>query len=208
MSEVVPEHFAQSKFESFTRQLNGWGFKRLHQSGNDFNAYYHDSFLRGLPHLTALMKRQKSNLGKLLPHVEGEPNFYEIDRQFPLPRLPGRLDSASHAASARYAPHPSGPYPSGPPPPHPAYHPAYPYAGLPAADAPAPALAYAPPYTPSYTPSYPSHPPAPPYHPHERYHPYPYPPVPSPDGAWDCRDAPPPYSATDAEFRDVVPRWG
>lgn len=85
MREIVPKYFVQSKFESFTRQLNGWGFKRLHQSGNDFNAYYHECFLRGIPHLTALMKRVQPNQGKLLPHVEGEPNFYEIDEKCPLP---------------------------------------------------------------------------------------------------------------------------
>ncbi|KAL3784011.1 hypothetical protein ACHAW5_009116 [Stephanodiscus triporus] len=83
ISEVTPKFFAQSKYESFTRQLNGWGFKRLQQPGNDFNAYYHECFLRGLPHLTAMMKRVSPNQGKLLPHVEGEPNFYEIDKRFP-----------------------------------------------------------------------------------------------------------------------------
>ena len=31
-----------------------------------------------------MMKRLVANEGKLLPHVEGEPNFYEIDKQFPL----------------------------------------------------------------------------------------------------------------------------
>jgi len=118
MSEVVPEYFVQTKYESFSRQLNGWGFKRLHQSGNDFNAYYHDSFLRGLPHLTALMKRVTPNLSKLLPHAEGEPNFYELDRQFPLPLpavpYPGHYKyPSSHMASTHYASHPS----SHPPPP-------------------------------------------------------------------------------------------
>jgi len=85
IQEVVPKFFVQSKYESFTRQLNGWGFKRLHQSGNDFNAYYHECFLRGLPYLTVLMKRVPPNKGKQLPHVEGEPNFYEIEKEFPLP---------------------------------------------------------------------------------------------------------------------------
>ena len=80
MQEVVPKYFVQSKYESFTRQLNGWGFKRLHQSGNDFNAYYHECFLMGLPHLTVLMKRVPPNQGKLFPHVEGEPNFYVINK--------------------------------------------------------------------------------------------------------------------------------
>ena len=32
--DVISQYFVQSKYESFTRQLNGWGFKRLHQSGN------------------------------------------------------------------------------------------------------------------------------------------------------------------------------
>mmetsp|Transcript_394 Transcript_394/g.906 ORF Transcript_394/g.906 Transcript_394/m.906 type:complete len:413 (-) Transcript_394:311-1549(-) len=86
--EVISEYFVQSKFESFSRQLNGWGFKRLHQSGNDHTAYYHECFLRGLPHLTVLMSRVTSNLGKQIPHVEEEPNFYEIDKQFPLSTPP------------------------------------------------------------------------------------------------------------------------
>ena len=73
--EVIPKYFVQSKYESFSRQLSGWGFKRLQQSGNDFNAYYHEIFLRGSPHLTVLLKRVPRNQGKLLPHVEGEPNF-------------------------------------------------------------------------------------------------------------------------------------
>ena len=78
----------QDKDESFTRQVNGWGFKKLHQLGNDYNAYYHEQFLRGLPHLTPLMRRVPQNQGKLLPFVEGEPNFYEIDKHYPLVRQP------------------------------------------------------------------------------------------------------------------------
>ena len=78
VSEVVPRYFVQSKYQSFARQLNGWGFKRLQQAGNDFNAYYHECFLRGMPQLALLMKRVTPNQGRLLPHVEGEPNFYEL----------------------------------------------------------------------------------------------------------------------------------
>jgi hypothetical protein len=63
MSEIVPKFFAQSKFESFTRQLNGWGFKRLQQPGNDHNAYYHEYFQRGLQGLTAKTKRESQNRG-------------------------------------------------------------------------------------------------------------------------------------------------
>jgi hypothetical protein len=83
---VVPRYFVQSKYQSFARQLNGWGFKRLHQAGNDFNAYYHECFLRGMPQLAVLMKRVSPKQGRLLPHLEGEPNFYE-EKYSTLPHL-------------------------------------------------------------------------------------------------------------------------
>ena len=102
LQEIVPKFFGQSKYESFTRQLNGWGFKRLHQSGNDFNAYYHECFLRGMPHLTVLLKRVAPNQGKLLPHVEGEPNFYEIEKRFPLP--PNIIPHPSYDGHLTYPP--------------------------------------------------------------------------------------------------------
>ncbi|KAL7465903.1 hypothetical protein ACHAXS_006206 [Conticribra weissflogii] len=86
ISEVIPKYWGQTKFESFMRQLSGWGFKRLHQSGPDFRAYYHECFLRGLPTLTKLMKRVESTKeGKLLPDPRGEPNFYNIQITHPLP---------------------------------------------------------------------------------------------------------------------------
>ncbi|KAL7525859.1 hypothetical protein ACHAXR_001191, partial [Thalassiosira sp. AJA248-18] len=49
VSTAAPVHFGQTKFESFTRQLSGWGFKRLHRRGADFGCYYHQAFLRGIP---------------------------------------------------------------------------------------------------------------------------------------------------------------
>ena len=83
--EVVPKYFGQSKYNSFARQLNGWGFKRLRQAGNDYDAYYHERFLRGMPSLVALMTREPSNQGKKAPYMGGEPNFYEIDKYYKLP---------------------------------------------------------------------------------------------------------------------------
>jgi len=87
LNEVVPSYFSQTKYESFTRQLTGWGFKKLHQSGPDFGAYYHECFLRGLPHLTVMMKRVEGNQGKTIPDAEGEPNFYDMAVKHPLPSL-------------------------------------------------------------------------------------------------------------------------
>ena len=84
MSTAVPKYFVHKKFESFTRQLSGWGFKRLHQSGADYGCYYHECFLCGLPLLTRLMTRVKSNQGKPTPFPEGEPDFFFISQLFPL----------------------------------------------------------------------------------------------------------------------------
>ncbi len=83
---VLPRFFKQSKFMSFTRQLNLWGFKRI-TKGTDAGAYYHELFLRGRPLLSTLMRRQKiKGTGiKLTPNPDTEPNFYKISEKRPLP---------------------------------------------------------------------------------------------------------------------------
>jgi len=85
---VLPRFFKQSKFMSFTRQLNLWGFKRI-TKGRDSGAYYHELFLRSRPRLSMLMRRQKiKGTGiKLTPNPETEPNFYKISEKRPLPEL-------------------------------------------------------------------------------------------------------------------------
>eukprot|EP00585_Thalassiosira_rotula_P012279 CAMPEP_0196131972 /NCGR_PEP_ID=MMETSP0910-20130528/1759_1 /TAXON_ID=49265 /ORGANISM="Thalassiosira rotula, Strain GSO102" /LENGTH=564 /DNA_ID=CAMNT_0041391499 /DNA_START=258 /DNA_END=1952 /DNA_ORIENTATION=- len=83
-SVVIPQHFSHAKFESFNRSVNGWGFKRLLHPGPDCKSYYHECFLRGRPELTRLMQRL-INPGKRLPDKSGEPDFYEISKNFPLP---------------------------------------------------------------------------------------------------------------------------
>jgi len=85
VSEVLPEFFSQTIYRSFTRQLSGYGLKRLQQPGKDHNAFYHECFLRGLPHLVGFIKRVQGNLGKQISNVGDEPNFYEMSLQFPLP---------------------------------------------------------------------------------------------------------------------------
>ena len=71
-------HLPPLLWEKLDAELNGWGFKRLHQSGNDYNAIYHECFLRGMPHLTNLMKRVEGNLGKMVPYIEGESVQVEV----------------------------------------------------------------------------------------------------------------------------------
>ncbi len=84
VDEVIPKFFGQSKYASFTRQLSGWGFKRLHQTGPDFGCYYHECFLRGHPKLTVLMRRISPGQGKATPNAHTEPDFYLIAQQLPL----------------------------------------------------------------------------------------------------------------------------
>uniref|UniRef100_A0A6U2PH26 HSF-type DNA-binding domain-containing protein n=1 Tax=Leptocylindrus danicus TaxID=163516 RepID=A0A6U2PH26_9STRA len=55
---VIHRFFKQTKFASFTRQVNGWGFKKI-MKGPDKGSFYHDKFLRGHPHLCTQMKRLK-----------------------------------------------------------------------------------------------------------------------------------------------------
>jgi hypothetical protein len=47
---VLPKYFNQTKYRSFQRQLNLYGFRRLHQD-LDRGAYYHELFLKGRPNL-------------------------------------------------------------------------------------------------------------------------------------------------------------
>ncbi len=61
---VMPKYFAQqSKYSSFTRQVNGWGFRRITQ-GKDRNCYCHPLFRENMPHLTRIMKRQSTSTSK------------------------------------------------------------------------------------------------------------------------------------------------
>ena len=80
---VLPTFFEHSKFSSFIRQANGWGFRRITQ-GRDRNSYYHELFLRGLPHLCKQMKRPGVS-EKRPADADHEPELYEISESFPVP---------------------------------------------------------------------------------------------------------------------------
>eukprot|EP00567_Pseudictyota_dubia_P005630 CAMPEP_0197445466 /NCGR_PEP_ID=MMETSP1175-20131217/10678_1 /TAXON_ID=1003142 /ORGANISM="Triceratium dubium, Strain CCMP147" /LENGTH=598 /DNA_ID=CAMNT_0042976429 /DNA_START=24 /DNA_END=1817 /DNA_ORIENTATION=+ len=54
MDQVLPMYFKQTKFASFTRKLNRWGFKRVTR-GTNAGAYYHKLFQRDHPELAAQM---------------------------------------------------------------------------------------------------------------------------------------------------------
>jgi hypothetical protein len=79
VTEVMPIYFNQTKFASFQRQLNLYGFSRL-TTGRDKGGYYHDAFLRGMRQLCQNMTRQKVKGTKVRRALEPalEPQFYSM----------------------------------------------------------------------------------------------------------------------------------
>lgn len=76
---IMPRFFCQTKFASFQRQLNLYGFARFCH-GRDKGAYYHACFIRGQRAAVRQMIRRKikgtaSALRRPLPTEE--PNFYQ-----------------------------------------------------------------------------------------------------------------------------------
>jgi len=72
LEKVAPQYFKHGKFESFTRQANRWGFRRI-THGVDKSAYYHEYFLRGLPNLCKTIKRP---VPIRMLSSSSEPDFY------------------------------------------------------------------------------------------------------------------------------------
>jgi HSF-type DNA-binding len=57
LAEVLPKYFKQTKFTSFTRKLNRWGFIRIAR-GPEIGSYFHKLFHRDYPYLCLHMKCQ------------------------------------------------------------------------------------------------------------------------------------------------------
>ena len=94
VSEILPLFFKQTKYKSFQRQLNLWGFRRI-QKGPEKGAYHHKQFLRDQPDLCCHLSRQRpkkedtekttrktSFVSKKLP---------EMGREWPMPPSFGRI---------------------------------------------------------------------------------------------------------------------
>jgi HSF-type DNA-binding len=82
LKEILPRFFSdQSKWSSFSRQLNLYGFLRCN-SGPDCGSYYHELFLLNHPNLCNYMRRVGAPKGidrRRHKHPEGkDPNFYEM----------------------------------------------------------------------------------------------------------------------------------
>jgi HSF-type DNA-binding len=77
VQKVMLHFFNQTKYASFQRQLNLYGFSRL-THGPDKGAYYHGCFVRGERNLCRGMIRQKIKGTKVRRSLapDEEPNFY------------------------------------------------------------------------------------------------------------------------------------
>lgn len=77
---VMPTYFKMSKFPSFLRQLNLYGFRRLTRNGSDKGGYYHELFLRNKVFLSYRIPRMrvKGNGVRARSNPESEPDFYNL----------------------------------------------------------------------------------------------------------------------------------
>jgi len=82
VEKIMHHYFNQTKYASFQRQLNLYGFSRL-SHGRDKGAYYHKCFVRGERNLCRGMIRQKIKGTKVRRSLgpEDEPNFYSVEYQ-------------------------------------------------------------------------------------------------------------------------------
>lgn len=86
VTEIMPQYFQQTKWSSFTRQLNLWGFLRV-RTGPDVGAFYHELFLKGYPGLCTHMRRVGTSTSgldrrkfKCKSTDGGDPDFYAMKR--------------------------------------------------------------------------------------------------------------------------------
>lgn len=95
VEKVLPCCFRQTKFASFQRQLNLYGFRRITQ-GRDKGGYYHELFLRGRTLLALKMQRTKvkGTGARKASSPETEPDFYSM------PFVYERDDKKNDAAAA------------------------------------------------------------------------------------------------------------
>lgn len=77
-SKIMSRFFKGTRYSSFQRQLNLYGFIRMTRKGRDYGCYYHSSFLRGQPQLCQEMVRVKSRdpLDRLM---QSDPDFYAME---------------------------------------------------------------------------------------------------------------------------------
>jgi HSF-type DNA-binding len=88
VDKVMKNHFQQTKYKSFQRQLNLWGFERNNKESIERGSYRHPLFIKGRKDLCQEMGRQKSNCPT---STEAPPKKKTTEEQSSLPVLSGRV---------------------------------------------------------------------------------------------------------------------
>jgi hypothetical protein len=91
--DILPRYFKETKYTSFTRKLNRWGFERI-KKGPEIGAYYHKFFLREDPQLCTKITCVGSKARSLDNHDLSAVKSPEVVAQSPA----GECDS-QHASS-------------------------------------------------------------------------------------------------------------
>jgi hypothetical protein len=87
-NEILPKHFKASKFTSFTRKLNRWGFSRAPR-GPETGAYFHKLFNRDKPELVLQMTSNSGN--KVQTQTQSGPLLPTGTVPMMMPTAPGAM---------------------------------------------------------------------------------------------------------------------
>ena len=87
-NEILPKHFKASKFTSFTRKLNRWGFSRAPR-GPETGAYFHKMFNRDKPEMVLQMTSNSGN--KVQAPTQGGPLLPTGAVPMMMPTAPGAM---------------------------------------------------------------------------------------------------------------------
>lgn len=82
--EVMPKYSGHCKLSSFLRQAACWGFQRI-SIGMSVDSYVHPLFLRGIPHLSKLMKRSTTYKDRSFRLTLKDLDLDELSKIYPVP---------------------------------------------------------------------------------------------------------------------------
>jgi len=90
IAEVLPKYIG-IKYDSYLRQCNLYGFRRLTKASGDLsrNAIYHELFLEGMEFLSLRMRPTKVNGNNVKPanRFDQEPKFFDMPRSYQMRRF-------------------------------------------------------------------------------------------------------------------------
>lgn len=81
---IMPKYFGHCKLSSFLRQAASWGFRRI-SIGMSVDSYVHPLFLRGIPHLSKLMKRFSTEKARGFRLALKDLDLDQISNLYPVP---------------------------------------------------------------------------------------------------------------------------